>query len=108
MGELVDAWTSGIAPARDGTGCRSAGGNVWGHRADGGISAGPVADAPDSRTDATSPDASLTSTLAATAPFAGTVSEATAYHQSFTFDRLGNRATLSDHRPATPGSPGWT
>ncbi|MFC5152798.1 polymorphic toxin-type HINT domain-containing protein [Streptomyces amakusaensis] len=47
---------------------------------------------------------SLTATLAATAPFTNTVTnDATAYHQSFTFDRLGNRATLTDHSPASPG-----
>ncbi|MDG5803256.1 polymorphic toxin-type HINT domain-containing protein [Streptomyces ossamyceticus] len=101
MGELVNAWTSNIAPTGNGTGCKSADGSTWGPRTDHASSSGPVADAPDTATDASTPDASLKSTLAATAPFAATVATgATAYHQSFTFDWLGNRATLTEADPA--------
>ncbi|WP_371577488.1 polymorphic toxin-type HINT domain-containing protein [Streptomyces sp. NBC_01314] len=101
MGELANAWTSNIAPAGNGTGCKSANGTTWGPRTDYAASSGPVADAPDTATDGSSPDASLKSTLAATAPAASTVSTgATAYHQSFTFDWLGNRATLTEADPA--------
>ncbi|MGW0840373.1 polymorphic toxin-type HINT domain-containing protein [Streptomyces sp. NPDC002787] len=100
MGELVNAWTSNIAPTGNGTGCKSADGTTWGPRTDYAASSGPVADAPDSVTDASSPDTSLKSTLTATAPAANTVSTgATAYHQSFTFDWLGNRATLTEADP---------
>lgn len=101
MGELANAWTSNIAPAGNGTGCKSANGTTWGPRTDYAASSGPVADAPDTATDASAPDASLKSTLAATAPATATVSTgATAYHQSFTFDWLGNRATLTEADPA--------
>ncbi|GHH86358.1 polymorphic toxin-type HINT domain-containing protein [Streptomyces capitiformicae] len=101
MGELVNAWTSNITPAGNGTGCKSANGTTWGPRTDYAASSGPVADAPDTASDASSPDASLTSTLAATAPASATVSTgATAYHQSFTFDWLGNRAKMIE-RDAT-------
>ncbi|MEU0398223.1 hypothetical protein ABZ208_36820 [Streptomyces sp. NPDC006208] len=59
-----------------------------------------MADAPNEQA-TTSPDASSTSSLAATAPQAGTVAtSATAYHQSFTLDWLGNRATMTEHDPA--------
>ncbi|MFE7657307.1 polymorphic toxin-type HINT domain-containing protein, partial [Streptomyces bottropensis] len=101
MGELANAWTSNITPAGNGTGCKSANGTTWGPRTDYAASSGPVADAPDTATDASAPDASLKSTLAATAPAAATVSTGTtAYHQSFTFDWLGNRATLTEADPA--------
>ncbi|MFD3311052.1 polymorphic toxin-type HINT domain-containing protein [Streptomyces sp. NPDC058694] len=101
MGELVNAWTSSVAPTGSGTGCKSSGGTTWGYRTDFAASSGPVADAPDAATDVSSPDASLTSTLAATAPDASTVATgATAYRQSFTFDWLGNRANLTEHDPA--------
>ncbi|WEH15704.1 polymorphic toxin-type HINT domain-containing protein [Streptomyces sp. VNUA24] len=101
MGELANAWTSNIAPTGKGTGCKAANGTTWGPRTDYVASSGPVADAPDTASDASSPDASLKSTLAATAPAANTVSTgATAYHQSFTFDWLGNRVTLTEADPA--------
>ncbi|MFI1869083.1 HYD1 signature containing ADP-ribosyltransferase family protein [Streptomyces jumonjinensis] len=101
MGELAHAWTSSIAPAQNGTGCKSANGTAWGHRGDAAPSGGPVAAAPDAQTDATAPDASLTAGLAANAPFAGTVSTgAASYRQSFTYDWLGNRATMTEHDPA--------
>ncbi|MDQ0780131.1 RHS repeat-associated protein [Streptomyces aurantiacus] len=101
MGELVNAWTSSITPDGNGTGCTSSSGSTWGYDTDFAASSGPVADAPDASSDTSSPDASLTSTLAATAPTAGTVTTgATAYHQSFTFDWLGNRATMTEHDPA--------
>ncbi|MEV6383579.1 polymorphic toxin-type HINT domain-containing protein [Streptomyces sp. NPDC051773] len=101
MGELVNAWTSNVTPTGSGTGCKSAAGTTWGPRKDYATSSGPVADAPDTATDASAPDASLKSTLAATAPAANTIGTgATAYHQSFTFDWLGNRATLTEANPA--------
>ncbi|MEU9185129.1 polymorphic toxin-type HINT domain-containing protein [Streptomyces sp. NPDC048484] len=101
MGELVNAWTSSVAPDGNGTGCKSSSGSTWGYRTDFAASSGPVADAPDASTDVSSPDTSLTSTLAASAPDAGTVaSGATAYRQSFTFDWLGNRANMTEHDPA--------
>ncbi|WP_329545889.1 polymorphic toxin-type HINT domain-containing protein [Streptomyces sp. NBC_01356] len=101
MGELVNAWTSKVTPDGNGTGCKSSGGTTWGHRNDYVTSSGPVADAPDASTDVSSPDAALTSTLAATAPDPTTVATGTtAYRQSFTFDWVGNRATMTEHDPA--------
>ncbi|WP_079052314.1 polymorphic toxin type 43 domain-containing protein [Streptomyces regalis] len=101
MGELVNAWTSNITPAGNATGCKASNGTMWGYRTDYRNSSGPVAHAPDTASDKSSPDASLSSTLAATAPDATTVATgATAYRQSFTFDWLGNRATLTEHDPA--------
>ncbi|MET7649362.1 RHS repeat-associated core domain-containing protein [Streptomyces sp. NPDC005486] len=101
MGEMVNAWTSKVAPDGKATGCKAANGTTWGHRADYETSTSPVADAPDVSTDVSSPDASLTSTLTAAAPDAATVATgATAYRQSFTFDWLGNRAAMTEHDPA--------
>ncbi|WP_228044527.1 polymorphic toxin-type HINT domain-containing protein [Streptomyces ferrugineus] len=101
MGELVNAWTSNITPAGNATGCKASNGTTWGYRTDSRNSSGPVAHAPDTASDKSSPDASLSSTLAATAPDAETVATgATAYRQSFTHDWLGNRATLTEHDPA--------
>ncbi|MFD5748643.1 polymorphic toxin-type HINT domain-containing protein [Streptomyces sp. NPDC127033] len=105
LGELVHAWTSNITPGTSGTGCRSSGGTNWGYRADGEPSGGPVADAPTAATDTTTPSAGLTTSLAAAAPAPTTVSTgSTAYRQSFTYDWLGNRATLTDHDPADAAS----
>lgn len=101
MGELVNAWTSSIAPNGKGTGCKASNGAAWGPRTDYEASTGPVADAPDAATDTSAPDASLTSTLAAAEPDAASIATgATAYGQSFTFDWLGNRASLKEHDPA--------
>ncbi|MFJ8603662.1 polymorphic toxin-type HINT domain-containing protein [Streptomyces shenzhenensis] len=101
LGELTHAWTSIITPAGNGTGCKAANGSTWGYRTDYAPSSGPVSDAPDEVTDTTTPDSSLTTTLAAAAPYTATVSTgATAYRQSFTFDWLGNRATLTEHDTA--------
>lgn len=101
MGELVNAWTSNITPAGNATGCKASNGTTWGYRTDYRTSSGPVAHAPDTASDKSSPDASLSSTLAATAPDATTVATGTtAYHQSFTFDWLGNRAALTERDPA--------
>ncbi|MFI7414672.1 polymorphic toxin-type HINT domain-containing protein [Streptomyces sp. NPDC049627] len=101
MGELVNAWTSNITPAGNATGCKASNGTTWGYRTDYRNSSGPVAHAPDTASDKSSPDTSLSSTLAATAPDATTVAAGTtAYRQSFTFDWLGNRATLTEHDPA--------
>ncbi|GAA3973606.1 polymorphic toxin-type HINT domain-containing protein [Streptomyces plumbiresistens] len=101
MGELVHAWTSKITPTGTGTGCKSANGTTWGPRTTYAASSGPVTDAADVAADALSPDASLTSTLAAAAPDASTVATgATAYRQSYTFDWIGNRASMTEHDPA--------
>ncbi|MER5539553.1 RHS repeat domain-containing protein [Streptomyces mirabilis] len=101
MGELVNAWTSNITPDGKATGCKASNGTTWGHRTDYEASTGPVADAPDAATDTTSPDTSLASTLAAAAPDTATIATgATAYRQSFTFDWLGNRASLTESDPA--------
>ncbi|MEV5728041.1 polymorphic toxin-type HINT domain-containing protein [Streptomyces pharetrae] len=103
MGELAHAWTSKVTPNGLGTGCKSANGTSWGHRTDYAPSSGPVADAPDAVTDKETPDSALASTLAAAAPDATTVATgATAYRQSFTFDWLGNRATMTEHDTADP------
>ncbi|WP_233226355.1 RHS repeat-associated core domain-containing protein [Streptomyces sp. I4(2020)] len=101
LGEMVNAWTSGIAPTGNGTGCKAANGATWGHRTDAAPSSGPIADAPDAASDADTPDGALAVSLTAAAPDAATVSTgATAYHQSFTFDWLGNRATMTEHNTA--------
>ncbi|MFJ5100798.1 polymorphic toxin-type HINT domain-containing protein [Streptomyces sp. NPDC088554] len=101
LGELVNAWTSKITPNSAGTGCRSAGGTNWGYRSSGAVSSGPVAEAATTATDTTSPSTALTDSLAAAAPDASTLStDPTAYRQSFTFDWLGNRATLTEHDTA--------
>ncbi|WP_217235079.1 polymorphic toxin-type HINT domain-containing protein [Streptomyces sp. AC555_RSS877] len=101
MGELAHAWTSKVTPTGTGTGCKSANGTTWGPRDTYATSSGPVTDAPDAAADALSPDASLTSTLAAAAPDASTVATgATAYRQSYTFDWIGNRASMTEHDPA--------
>lgn len=101
MGELVNAWTSQITPDRQGTGCKASNGTAWGYRTDYASSSGPVADAPDAAADTTSPDSALSTTLTAAAPDASTVSTGTtAYRQSFVFDWLGNRATMTEHDTA--------
>ncbi|MGC2996970.1 polymorphic toxin-type HINT domain-containing protein [Streptomyces sp. G35A] len=101
MGELAHAWTSKVTPNGVGTGCTAANGTNWGPRTDYAPSSGPVVDAPDAATDTDAPDSALSSTLAAAAPDAATVSTgATAYRQSFTFDWLGNRATMTEHDTA--------
>ncbi|MEV5935902.1 polymorphic toxin-type HINT domain-containing protein [Streptomyces sp. NPDC052079] len=98
LGELVHAWTSNIAPTGTGNGCKTANGATFGYRTDYADSSGPVADAPNTAGDTSSPDASLTSTLAAAAPATGTVAtSATAYRQAFTYDWIGNRSTLTEH-----------
>ncbi|MFI0242038.1 polymorphic toxin-type HINT domain-containing protein [Streptomyces sp. NPDC016845] len=103
LGELVHAWTSNIAPTGTGNGCKTANGATFGYRTDYADSSGPVADAPDAETDATSPDASLAKTLAAAAPATGTVAtSATAYRQAFTYDWIGNRSTLTEHNVTDP------
>ncbi|MEU5484086.1 ricin-type beta-trefoil lectin domain protein [Streptomyces mirabilis] len=100
LGEMVHAWTSSVAVGTAGTGCKSASGTAWGYRQDGQSSAGPIAEAPDSATDATAPDSEMAASLSAAAPAANTVStDATAYWQSFTFDAIGNRASLTEHDP---------
>ncbi|MCX5390546.1 polymorphic toxin-type HINT domain-containing protein [Streptomyces sp. NBC_00094] len=108
MGELVNAWTSSIAPPAltqtetGGKGCKSASGATWGHRPDGAPSSGPVADAlHQAPKDANGQPTAAPAGLSDTAPYTGTVATGTtAYHQSFTFDWLGNRATMTDNTPA--------
>ncbi|MFJ4873261.1 RHS repeat-associated core domain-containing protein [Streptomyces sp. NPDC088757] len=107
MGELVNAWTSNITPDGKGHGCKSASGATWGHRTDGALSSNPVADAayraPKNAQGQLNP---APAGLANTAPAIGTVASGTAvtgsaaYRQSFTYDWLGNRATMTDHDPA--------
>jgi hypothetical protein len=101
MGELVHAWTSKVVPDGMGTGCKASNGTTWGPRADYATSSAPVSDAPDAATDTSTPDSTLTSSLAAAAPDTTTVATgATAYRQSYTFDQLGNRATMTEHDTA--------
>ncbi|MEU6087566.1 polymorphic toxin-type HINT domain-containing protein [Streptomyces sp. NPDC047085] len=101
LGELVHAWTSTITPGLNGTGCKASSGAAWGYRGDYAASSGPVADTADEAGDTTSPDTSLSTTLANAAPDTTTVSTgATAYRQSFTFDWLGNRAAMTDYDTA--------
>ncbi|MGW2571713.1 polymorphic toxin-type HINT domain-containing protein [Streptomyces sp. NPDC001537] len=101
LGELAHAWTSNVAPDGKGTGCKASNGTVWGPRTDYATSSGPVTDAPDTATDTSAPDSALTSSLAAAAPDTTTVSTgATAYRQSYTFDWLGNRSTMTEHDTA--------
>ncbi|MFF4845289.1 hypothetical protein [Streptomyces collinus] len=60
-----------------------------------------MADAADEAGDTTSPDTSLSTTLAAAAPATTTVSTgATAYRQSFGFDWLGNRGAMTEYDTA--------
>ncbi|MFF7474811.1 RHS repeat-associated core domain-containing protein [Streptomyces sp. NPDC008092] len=103
MGELVHAWTSNITPGTSGTGCKAATGTGWGYRSDGQRSSGPVANAPDSQSDATAPDDALKTSLANAAPDTSTVATGTgtAYWDSFTFDAIGNRATQTQHATAS-------
>ncbi|MER5883753.1 ricin-type beta-trefoil lectin domain protein [Streptomyces sp. NPDC001941] len=102
LGELVHAWTSNL-PVTAATGCKSASGTSWGYRSDGMSSAGPVAEAADAMSDAAAPDSEMAASLGAAAPAAATVATTgQAYWQSFTFDALGNRATLTEHNPADP------
>ncbi|GAA4936429.1 RHS repeat-associated core domain-containing protein [Streptomyces coeruleoprunus] len=101
LGELVHAWTSNITPTTGGTGCKAANGTAWGPRSDGWPSSGPVAEAPDTQSDVDAPDTALTDSLAAAAPATGTLNTGTtAYWQSFTFDAIGNRASLVEHNTA--------
>ncbi|MFE1880351.1 ricin-type beta-trefoil lectin domain protein [Streptomyces diastatochromogenes] len=99
LGELVHAWTSALAGASS-AGCKSSNGTTWGYDSDGHSSAGPVAEAPDDVSDATSPDAALRASLDTAAPAKDTVSTtAASYWQSFTYDDIGNRAGLTEHAP---------
>ncbi|MQY16239.1 hypothetical protein SRB5_64370 [Streptomyces sp. RB5] len=109
LGELAHAWTSNITVGKSGTGCKSANNIAWGYRTDGKGSAGPIAEAPDSVTDAETPDAGLTASLNDAAPATGTVAATgTAYWQSFTYDVIGNRASLTEHNPADPAQDATT
>ncbi|MGW2521835.1 HNH/ENDO VII family nuclease [Streptomyces sp. NPDC001617] len=103
MGELVHAWTSNITPNNSGTGCKSASGSAWGYRTDGQRSGGPIANAPDSQTDATAPDDALKTSLAGAAPDTTTIATGTSttYWDSYTFDALGSRVTQTQHATAS-------
>ncbi|MFF8277874.1 polymorphic toxin-type HINT domain-containing protein [Streptomyces lateritius] len=102
MGELVHAWTSSVvAGPGGGAACQSPGGWSWGYRSDGKATRGPVADAPDTVADTTTPDATLTSSLTASGPVTGTVSGGSlGYWDSYNFDVIGNRTKLTVHNPA--------
>lgn len=101
MGELVHAWTSGVVAGSGGAACQSPGGWSWGYRSDGKATRGPVADAPDTIGDGTTPDATLISSLAASGPVAGTVSGGTlGYWDSYNYDVIGNRTKRTAHDPA--------
>ncbi|MGX2993299.1 polymorphic toxin-type HINT domain-containing protein [Streptomyces sp. JNUCC 64] len=101
MRQVVHAWTSNLVPDGKRTGCRAANGANWGYDSKGAPSTGPVAEAVGKPVDSTPPGTTLPTSLSAAAPAAGTVSTgATAYRQSFTFDLLGNRATMTEHDPA--------
>ncbi|MFD5552232.1 HYD1 signature containing ADP-ribosyltransferase family protein [Streptomyces sp. NPDC127068] len=103
--QVVHAWTSNIAPTGTGTGCKAQNGSSWGYRTDGAPSSGPVAEALGTPAQPAGPDNTLTTSLAAAAPATGTVAGgATGYRQSYTFDTIGNRATMTDHDPATPAN----
>ncbi|WP_282697210.1 polymorphic toxin-type HINT domain-containing protein [Streptomyces sp. CC208A] len=99
MGELVHAWTSNIKPNGTGVGCKSNSGATWGYNSTGAPSSGPVVDAAHAANTAPT-------NLSNAKPEAGTVASGTAvtgsaaYHQSFTYDWIGNRATMTDHDPA--------
>ncbi|MFE5729935.1 RHS repeat domain-containing protein [Streptomyces sp. NPDC056528] len=107
MGELVNAWTSNITPDGKGTGCKSASGATWGYDSTGIPSSGPVANAAhQAPKNANGQPTPAPAGLTDTAPAAGTIASGTAvtgsaaYRQSFTYDWLGNRATMTDHDPA--------
>ncbi|MGW6419683.1 ricin-type beta-trefoil lectin domain protein [Streptomyces sp. NPDC055055] len=103
MGELVHAWTSGLAAGK--AGCKSSSGTTWGYQADGGNSGGPVADAPSALTDGTAPGSQLTASITAAGPASGTVTpNRGGYWQSFTFDVAGNRASMTEHDLASPAA----
>jgi len=96
LGELVQAWTSTIATGTAGTGCKSASGTVWGYRADGKTSAGPIAEAAANDSAGTAID--ISASLTSAAPASGTVSTgSTAYWDAYTFDVTGNRTSLTEH-----------
>ncbi|WP_225802758.1 polymorphic toxin-type HINT domain-containing protein [Streptomyces sp. NK15101] len=108
MGELVHAWTSNIKPNGTGIGCKAATGTTWGYNSTGTPSSGPVVDAAhaanttpanlDNAAPATGTIATNTGT--STATLTGAVTGQAAYRQSFTYDWLGNRATMTEHDPA--------
>ncbi|SCK13828.1 MULTISPECIES: polymorphic toxin-type HINT domain-containing protein [unclassified Streptomyces] len=101
MRQVVHAWTSNIAPTGTGTGCRSTNGANWGHRTDGAPSSGPVAESVGKPVGTAPPSTTLPASLTAAAPAGGTVDTgATGYRQSYTFDLLGNRATMTEPNPA--------
>ncbi|MFJ2094023.1 RHS repeat domain-containing protein [Streptomyces sp. NPDC087901] len=107
LGELVHAWTSSVTTlgSGNGTGCKAAGGAVWGNRTDAEPASGPVADAPDAAedTDSSSPDPALAASLAAAGPATGSVAVGpTSYWDSYTFDVIGNRAGMTEHSPLDP------
>ncbi|WP_425338359.1 polymorphic toxin-type HINT domain-containing protein [Streptomyces flavochromogenes] len=108
MGELVNAWTSNIKPNGTGTGCKAASGTTWGYNSTGTPSSGPVADAANAPNTEpaglpdTAPAAGTiaTNTGTPTTTLTGPVTGQAAYHQSFTYDWIGNRAKMTEHDPA--------
>ncbi|MEU3743772.1 MULTISPECIES: RHS repeat-associated core domain-containing protein [Streptomyces] len=97
MGELVNAWTSNIKPTGAGVGCKAASGATWGYDSTGAPSSGPVVDA-------VSEASTTPGNLSQAAPYAGTVATSgvtgqAAYRQAFTYDWLGNRATMTEFDP---------
>ncbi|MFD4833898.1 polymorphic toxin-type HINT domain-containing protein [Streptomyces uncialis] len=98
MRQVTHAWTSSTDPTGTGKGCEAQNGATWGHRTDGAPSSGPVAEALGKPA---APGSTLTTSLAAAAPATGTVAGGTnGYRQSFTFDAIGNRVTMTEHTPA--------
>lgn len=97
MGELVNAWTSNIKPTGAGIGCKTASGHTWGYNSTGAPSSGPVVDAAYA---ANTTPANLSEAAPATGTVAtsGVTSDA-AYRQAFTYDWLGNRASMTDFDP---------
>ncbi|MGW1557569.1 RHS repeat domain-containing protein [Streptomyces sp. NPDC002144] len=103
LGELVHAWTSTLTPDGNFKGCKAANGTTWGYASTGQRSAGPIANAPDSQSDATAPDDALKASLGNAAPDTTTVATGSAatYWDSYTFDAIGNRATQVQHATGT-------
>ncbi|MFI9114113.1 HNH/ENDO VII family nuclease [Streptomyces venezuelae] len=108
MGELVNAWTSNIKPNGTGIGCKAASGSTWGYKSTGEPSSGPVVDAAHAANTEpaglpnTAPAAGTVAanTGAPTATLTGAVTGQAAYHQSFTYDWVGNRTKMTEHDPA--------
>ncbi|MFB7512941.1 polymorphic toxin-type HINT domain-containing protein [Streptomyces sp. NPDC056144] len=102
MGQLVNAWTSNIKPNGTGIGCKASTGRTWGYNSTGAPSSGPAVDA-------TYAANTTPANLADASPWAGTVATSGvtgdgAYRQSFTYNWIGNRATMVEHDPTGDSS----